>query len=150
MTTTKLGLEGKAYVSAITHMATSPVWQEIDLVENVGMEDSRAEATVRNRSSIYAKSGAGTRDITYTLTCTYDAADTIIELLRDAYDAGTLIGLAIMDGDITTIGEIGIYMDVEVFSAPKAEDLDEFDKIEFKLRPSAKSTFEPTRVVISV
>ena len=149
MTTKKLGLDGKAYVSLTTHMATSPVWVEIDLVQNVEMEDSKAEATVRDRSSDYVKSGAGKREITYTLTCTYDASDTTVELLRDAYDAGTLLAFAIMDGDITTSGEIGVYFDGEISSGPKGEDLEEFDDIVFKIRPSAKSTVEPTRVLIA-
>lgn len=150
MTTTKLGLDGKAYVSTTTHDdGGSITWSEVDLVESIEHEDSKTEADVDNRSSRYTKSGSGQRKISYTLTCTYDASDAVIELLRDAYDNDTVLALAVMDGDITTSGEQGFYLDVEVFSAPKPEELEEFDSIAFKLKPAAKSSFEPARVAIA-
>lgn len=149
MTTTKLGLDGKAYISTTTHETGSITWTEMDLVESIEHEDAKGEADVNNRSSRFTKSSAGQRAISYSLTMTYDASDAVIELLRDAYDAGTVLALAVMDGDITTSGEIGFYVDVEVFSSPKPEELEDFDKITFKLKPSAKSTFEPARVLIA-
>jgi len=148
--TTKTGLDGKLYVSATTHETGGITWSELDLLEQLGHEDSRAEATFRNRRSVIARSSAGTREIAYVVTCTYHSTDAVVELLRDAYENGTTIALAVMDDDITTVGTKGNYLDVEVFTDQKPEDLDEFDSIEFKLKPSGRSTFEPTRVTIAV
>lgn len=150
MTTTKLGLDGKAYVSTTTHDdGGSITWSEFDLIESIEHEHSKAEATARNRSSKYGKTAGGTRTVSYTLTATYDASDAVITLLQNAFYSDTVIALAVMDGDITTSGEKGFYMDVEVVSAPKPEELDEIDSIQFKVVPAIKSTFEPTRVTIA-
>lgn len=150
MTTTKLGLDGKVYVSTTRHDAGSTItWSEFDLVESVEHESSKAEATVRNRKSKYAKMAGGTRQVSYTLSATYDASDAVVNLLLSAYENDTVIAVAVMDGDITTSGEKGFYLDVEVTSAPKPEELDDIDSISFKLVPAVKSSFEPTPVTIA-
>lgn len=149
MTTVKTFLDGKVYVSTTTHETGTITWSEFDLVESIEHEDSAAEAEVKNRSSRFVKTGQGYRSVSYTLVATYDASDPVVTLLRDAYEAGTIIALAVMDGDITTSGEKGFYMDVEVYSQSKPENEDDFDSITFKVRPAAKSTFEPVPVTIA-
>lgn len=149
-TTTKIGLDGKVYASATTHESGDAItWAEQDLCESVEQEDSRAEAVIRNRKSEFARYGSGTRDVSYTLAQTYLAGDLTQKILLDAYANRSVIALAVMDGDITHVNQLGWYMDVEVFSAPKPETLDEFDTITFKVRPAAKSSFMPTMVKIA-
>lgn len=145
----KLGLDGKAYASATTHEAGSITWTELDLVESIEQSNAKGQANVNNRSSKYEKSSGGQKRITYTLTLTKDTANAQFTLLQNAYDNDTVIALAIMDGDITTSGNKGFYMDVEVFDAPEPEELEEFNSVSFVLRPSAKSTYEPQRVTIA-
>lgn len=146
----KLGLDGKAYASTTTHDdGGSITWTELDLVQSIDQSNSKGQANVNNRSSRYEKSSGGQKRISYTLTLTKDTADAQFTLLQSAYDNDTVIALAIMDGDITTSGNKGWYMDVEVFEAPEPEELEEFNEVAFVVRPSAKSTYEPQRVTIA-
>lgn len=150
MTTTKTFLDGKAYISTTTHDDGGAItWSEMDLAESISHEDSKAEASKGNRRSNFLKYGSGFRDVSYEIVMTYDASDAVIALLDAAYANGTVLALAVMDGDITTTGEKGFYMDVEVFSAPKPETADEIDSKTYKFRPSIKSTFEPVPVTIA-
>ncbi|MCR9200430.1 MAG: hypothetical protein NXI04_17480 [Planctomycetaceae bacterium] len=146
----KLGLDGKAYASTTTHASGGSItWTEGDLIEQIEHEDAKGEAKVNNRRSRIEKSGSGQRRISYTLTLTYEADDPFIVLLMAAYENDTVLSFAVMDDDITTSGVKGFYLDVEVFSAPKPENLEEFDKVQFKVMPAAKSTYEPQRVTVA-
>lgn len=148
--TYKLGLDGKVYASATTHSSGDAItWTEGDDAESVQNEDARGEATVMNRASDFELSSSGVRKISYTIECTYDPDDPFFVLMKAAYENKTVIAMAVMDADITISGTKGFYADVEVFSAPKGEEHEEFDSVPFKVRPSAKSAYAPRAVTIA-
>lgn len=147
----KIGLDGVAYISVVLHQNSGvPTYLEADLVEEISQEFSKANATVMNRRSRYSKHSGGTVTFSYTLTLTYEPGDAVYDILYAALLSGAPLGLAVMDGDMVRVGPTrGWILDAEVFDGPKNESRDEFDKVPFMLRPSAKSTFEPTVLVIS-
>lgn len=146
----KHGLRNRFYVSATLHEDETPItWSEADLTESVGHEDARDEAEIVNRRGEFAVYGVGKRKAGYTLKMTYDPADAAFAIIWAAYQNGTMIAIADMDGDITVSGTKGTYMDVVVLSAPKPEDLTAFDSIEFVFKPAAMSTHEPEFVTIA-
>lgn len=146
----KIGLDGFAYVSADMHQDdNTPTYLEVDLVEEIEQEFSKANATVMNRRSRFSKHSGGTVTFSYTLTLTYDREDPVYNMIYAALISGEPIGLAVMDAAMTDpLGSRGWILDVEVFDGPKSESLNEFDKVPFMLRPTAKSTFEPQELEI--
>jgi hypothetical protein len=146
----KLGLDGVAYASADLHQdEPNPTFLELDLIEEIDQEFTKANATVGNRRSRFTKHSGGQITFAYTLTMTYHRNDAGFDLLYNALVSGDPIGLAVMDADMTDDGgSEGWILDAEVFDGPKAESLNEFDKVAFVCRPSAKSTFDPERLVI--
>jgi hypothetical protein len=145
----KIGLDGVAYISADLHQDGTPTYLEADLVEEISQEFSKANATLMNRRSRFSKHSGGTITFSYTLTVTYEDGDAVYDMLYAALISGEPIGLAVMDRSMTDLlGSRGWILDVEVFDGPKNESRDEFDKVAFMLRPSAKSTFEPTELVV--
>lgn len=149
--TVKMGLDGKLYVAAELHedLPTPISYLEVDLVEDIQHEFAAEEGTVNNRQSRFTKYGAGQIAKAYTVVVTYDPADSTFDVLYNALLAKTTIGVAVMDGDITTSGMKGWLMDAQVLSGPKPEQLSEFDKVTFTIKPSAYSTYNPTRTTIA-
>lgn len=147
----KMGLDGKCYISADLHedLPTALTYLELDLVEQIDQEFARAEGTVDNRKSDFTKYGSGQAAIGYTITVTYEPGDAAYAILENALINRTVIGLAVMDDDITTSGVKGWLLDVEVFGGPKGEQPNEFDKVPFVLKPAAKSAYNPTRHTVA-
>lgn len=143
----KMGLDGKAYISADLHedLPTALTYLELDLIETIEHEFTRAEAQLDDRKSEFTRYGSGQAAISYTVLMTYVPGDAAYLILENALINRTKIGLAVMDDDITTSGIKGWLLDVEVFGGPKGEAPNEFDKIPFVLKPSAKSDYVPTR-----
>lgn len=150
MTGFKIGLDGVAYATADLHaIDNTPTYVELDLVEEIDQEFSKANATVQNRRSKFSKHSAGTITFSYTLTMTYQRNDAGFDLVYNALVSGAVLGFAIMDADMTDpLGSEGWILDAEVFDGPKPEQLNEFDKVAFVIRPSAKSAFEPQRLIV--
>lgn len=146
----KTGIEGKAYASTTTHDDGGEItWTELDCVESIEHDDADGEASVNNRKSKHTKYGHGQTAEGYTLNCTYIPTDAGFTILKNARKNRTVIALAVMDGDITEDGQLGKFLDVIVVSAPKPEELEEFDSVAFRCLPAANSTYEPQDVTIS-
>lgn len=147
----KIGLDGVAYATTELHQdEPNPTYLELGLVEEIDQEFSHANATVANRASKFTKHSGGQTTFSYTLTVTYKKDDPGYMLLENALVNRQPIGVAVMDADMTDEnGSKGWILDAEVFEGPKKEALNEFDKVAFVCRPSAKSTFEPQRLVIA-
>jgi len=145
----KHGLRNKFYIGSVTHMVgTTITWTEVTLVESIGNEDTRDEAEIVNRRGDMKLYGVGKRAFSYTVTLTYDPADTATTTLLAAYRAGTMLSIADMDGPIATTGTKGMFFDAIITSAPKPEDLSAYDSIELTFKPSAESTFVPVFTTI--
>ena len=147
----KIGLTGVAYVTADLHQdEPDPTYLEIDLIEEIDQEFTKANATLQNRRSQFSKHSGGIVTFSYTLTLTYHPADSAFALIYDAMLSNDPLGFAIMDSIITDpLGTKGWILDAEVFDGPKPEQLNEFDKVAFVIRPTAKSTFDPQILVVA-
>lgn len=151
MTGFKMGIDGKAYISSDHHqdLPAALTYVEMDLIEQIEQELSLAEGAVDNRRTRYTKYGPGQLALAYTITMTYSSSDTTFDLIYTAMLAGTVMGLAVMDDSITTSGTKGWLLDANIFGGPKGETLNEFDSVPFVFKPSAYSTYNPTRHTVA-
>lgn len=146
-----MGIDGKGYISADLNEdapGTPVVWILMDLIEAIEQEMTRAEGTVDNRETQFTRYGSGQIAMGYTITMTYDPDDPLFDLIYNAFLNRTPLALAIMDDDITTVGTKGWLMDVQVFSGPKSDNLNEFGNVPFVFKPTAKSSFLPQRYTV--
>ena len=60
----------------------------------------------------------------------YDTADTAFTFLRAAWIAGTVFGLAVLDGLAATVGTKGLWMDAVVSGFKWNQELEEAGKVE--------------------
>ena len=137
----KLGLDG--FVHYDTSGVASPTWLDADNVEEVTLNLERPAGEIKNRSSDWMKVLLGKQGASIEITMTYNGGAADWEAFRDAYLNGTDIGVAIMTGDIATVGSEGLVADMKVTAMSRAEPLEEGMQVTFTLQPSAASATEP-------
>ena len=143
--TTKIGKDAKFYVDAAGNsIGGTPVWTELDIVEEATSNNDRDQAEVKNRSSDETKVLLGHKNRTVEVTVTHTPGNAGYEALRDAYEDGDDIAVAVYDGAIATVGSEGLQMDAKVVAMNRNEPLSENITYAFTLRPSAESAEEPS------
>jgi len=137
----KIGLECKAYyASAVLSDDVTPAtasWNEIDEARDITLTLERGEADVSSRASTWAAFKATLKNGRVDMELSYDATDTAYEALRDAWDSGDEIGIAIMDGDIETGGSEGFCANMSVLNMTRNEPLEDGVTVSVSLRPSS-------------
>lgn len=139
----------KAYYS--TGSVSSPTWTELTDVEDVTEDNSINVATVKNRGSKYERGIAGQHIMAGTLRQTYDKASTGQLAILAAYEAGSVLPLAIADGPIATTGTIAMQLDALITSFNRSQGLDDAAVVESAFVPhgnSAASSF-PDIVIVA-
>jgi len=135
--TRKRGLDGKVYRNTGTWAA--PTYVEITFVQDVDITIDRDEMESDDRGTDFTGFMYGNKKAGVELNLSYLNDDPAYALLRDAFLNGTLIELAIMDGDITTSENEGLHAEFEVasFGRPEPKDGEMMTKITVK--PGAKA-----------
>lgn len=124
-------------------------WQELTIVADVTVNQTRNKGTVKNRGLGSEKYLAGLKVRSIDLEITHEPDDALFQVIADAYDSGDPIGIAAMDGPIGTSGSYGLQMDVIVTEFTQTQPLEDSSNWKVKLEPAAKSAFEPAHVTVS-
>jgi hypothetical protein len=142
----QVGLDCKAYYDSSG--VGGSAWAEVKIVENVTLNLSHNEATIKTRESEWEKVLLGQKVASIDLPIKYDKGNAQWTALKSAFLNKTDIGIAIMSGTITVAGEEGLQLDCKVTDFPWDQPLEEGVTVNVTLRPSAESTTEPTWAVI--
>lgn len=124
----------KLYRNTATH--ATPTWSLITAVRDLDVARTRGELDSSTRDSKYKKYVAGMLDEGITFELTYRNGNADHGALNTAFEAGTAIEFAAMDGAIATSGQEGLraYMIVTDFS--HSQPLEDGVKVSVALKPS--------------
>lgn len=142
-----VGRDCKAYYDASGVGGSS--WAEITKARDITLNMENVEAEVRDRSSAYSRVLTALKDVSIEFSITYDQDNAAYEALRDAWETGSDIGIAIMDEAIATVGAEGFQADCKVLNFTRNEGLEDSVSVDVTLRPSAASTTAPDLVEVS-
>ena len=138
----KLGMEGKLYYAA----AGGPIlgddaWTLAGNVRDVAlnMDTGKADVTTRGNNGWKAKVGT-LKDGSVDFESIWDPSDPFFGFLFAAFLNKTAIGLAIMDGDITTPGSEGLVGDFAVIKCTRDEKLEDAMKAQITVSLTYSAT----------
>jgi hypothetical protein len=144
----KIGLECKLYYDPTGAGAGTYAVVPITRVPNLGLTSD--EAVIEDRSVVWKRYKRGMLDAPLELEISRKVGDTIYEVFRDAYLDGSVIGIAIASGTMTTVGEEVFEADFVVTSFPINEPLSEVQSVPMTLRLAADTSFTPTFSTVTV
>jgi hypothetical protein len=132
----KYGIDGKLYFCS-AGIGGTPVWTEIKNVQNLNTaaSHSKHDVTTRGNGGFRAQA-AILKEIGLEFDMIHDPADTGYTTLRDAFAAKSVIGIAVMNGDITVAGTEGIWFDAQVMKWERNEDYDKPMMMKVGLEPT--------------
>lgn len=139
----KIGLEAKLYRSAalltdaLPATAAALTWVEITNVRDVTLDVTASEADVSNRSSGWKLTRAALKDGTIEFQQTVKLTDADFEALKAAWLARTEVAMAVMSGDIATIGNEGLVANMSVFDISREEPLEGAQLYSIRIKPSS-------------
>jgi hypothetical protein len=120
----KLGSEAKLYFCA-AGIGSTPTWTEISNAKNVTLDLKSGEADVTTRANNGWKATLATlKEASIDFEMVWNTGDAGFTALKNAWLAKSVIGLAAMDGDITTAGNQGLVADCQVTGFTRDEPLD--------------------------
>jgi hypothetical protein len=132
----KLGSEAKLYFCA-AGIGETPEWTEITNVKDLTLNVEQGEADVSTRGAGGWKATIGTlKDAVIEWEMVWDTADEGFEAVRDAFFGGTLLGLAVMDGDIEEAGSEGLWADCAILKFDRSEALEEAITVSVTAKPT--------------
>ncbi len=142
-----LGKDAKLYFDASG--VDGSTWTLLENAKDVTLNASADESDVTTRAAGGWKATVTTlKDASVDFEMLWDpAADGFTEI-RDAYLNGTLIGLAIMDALIATVGTQGLQADFTITAFNKNEPIGEAQSVSVTAKPTY-STTAPAWVTIS-
>jgi len=134
----KLGKDCKIYIDT-TPLAGGPngaSWSEVDKARDVtlNLEAGEADVTARDNSGWRASQQA-LKDASIELEMVWDPSDAQCEAIRDAFLNSSALAVAVMDGDVTTVGTEGFVADCEVINFTRSEPLEEAVTHSVTLKP---------------
>jgi hypothetical protein len=139
---TRLGLDCKLYRNAGSY--SSPDWREVGNVRDVTLNLEKGEADVTTRANNGWRAIAGTlKDGTVEFEMVWDTSDANFTALQSAYFGNTQVEMAVMDGNINTIGSQGLRATFEVMNFSRNEALEEAVTVSVTLRV-ARATNPPS------
>lgn len=141
----KLGLDCKLYRN--TASWASPTWDLVDCVD-VTVNLDRNAVAAPSRASAWNKYLPGLKNMSLDVKLNADPADTDQAALQAAYEAGTVIGMAVADGAIATSGTKYLKGDYIVTKFQRGEPLEGVVPIDVTLQPAASSVNDPTFVTV--
>ena len=135
-----LGMNGKLYYDATALLDTPDTgdWTLITNATNVTTSTETGETDVTTRANSGWRATATTlKDATIELELLYKAVDLAFDALEAAWEAGTEIAIAAMDGLIATVGSKGLAGNFIVSSFTRSEPLEEGMTVTVTLKPSS-------------
>ncbi|MGC1272796.1 MAG: hypothetical protein WBC44_03750 [Planctomycetaceae bacterium] len=108
-----IGKNRKLYVDVDGSLAT-PMWVEAGKIQGATKNSSRNVAEIEERAEedVLVLLGHKSREVTFQLT--FRPGDTTYDAIEDAYENGTKLGIAVMSGTITEVGQRGYQAEVYV------------------------------------
>ena len=144
-----IGLEAKLYYDA-SGMSETPTWTELTNVKDVTLNLEKADADVTTRASGGWRLRRGTlKDARVEWEMQWDTEDTGFTAIQSAWQNGTNIALAIMDGDITTTGTQGLQGDFQILSFTQEQPLEGALTVRVSATPAYNTQYPPEWVTIS-
>ncbi len=132
----KLGLDAKLYFCA-AGIGGSPTWTELTNVKNVTLSLQKGEADVTTRANNKWKATAATlKEGTIEFEMVWDTADAGFTAIKNAYFDDSVIGIAAMDGGVTTPGSQGLWADCHVIDFSRDEPLEEAITVKVTVKPT--------------
>ena len=132
----KLGLDAKLHYS-VAGIGGTPTWVLLGNVKNVTLNLQKGEADVTTRANQGWRATAGTlKEGTIEFEMVWDTADAGFTAIKNAYFNNTLIGLAAMDGDITTNGNQGLWADCSIVDFSRDEPLEDAISVKVTAKPT--------------
>jgi len=120
----KIGAELKLYY-CVAGIGGTPSWTEATKARDVTLDLNRGEADGTTRGSGGWKQSIPTlKEASVEFECVWDTSDPAYVALRDAWLNGTVLGMAVMDGDIEEAGVEGLWADMAVLKFQRKEPLD--------------------------
>ena len=145
----KLGKDAKLYYCA-AGIGSTPTWTLLSNVKNLKANLQKGEADVTTRANNGWKATVGTlKEGSVEFEMIYDPADAGFTAMETAYFDNTVIGIAVMDGDIATAGSKGFWADCAVIDFSRDESLEEAIVVSVTLKPTYSAN-APRRVTIPV
>jgi hypothetical protein len=131
-----LGQDAKIYFCA-AGIGGTPVWTEIGNVKDVTLNLQKAEADVTTRGNNGWKATVGTlKDGSVEFNMIWDTTDAAFNAFQEAYFDNTVIGVAVMDGDIETNGSQGLWADMMVTDFTRSEPLEDAITVKVTVKPT--------------
>jgi predicted secreted protein len=143
----KLGDEMKLYLCA-AGIGGTPAWTEVPIIRDVTLSHSKGEADVSVRGAGGWKRVVGAmKEATIEFEMVWDTEDAAFQAIKDAYFDDTLLGLAVMDGDVAAAGSEGLWADCAILKFDRKEPLDGAVTVGVKAKPTYSAN-PPTWKVI--
>ncbi len=138
----KLGKDCKFYYSstALDGSANTPAtveWNEIDNVRDLTLNLEKGEADVSTRAGGWKLTLPALKDGSLEFEMMWDTSDAAFTALQEAWNNGTEIALAAMDGDIESAGSEGLASNFSVMSFNRSEPLEEGVTVSVTVKPSS-------------
>lgn len=132
----KLGMNGKLYYCA-AGIGGVPVWTELGNVRNLTLNLSKGEADVTTRGNNGWRANVGTlKEGSIEFEMVWDPADEGFAAIFDGWLNDTVLGFAVMDGDIETAGTQGLWADCSVINCTRQEGLEEAMLASITIKPT--------------
>lgn len=142
-----LGLDAKLYYDAAGVGVGS--WIELTNCRDVRMPLSKSEADVTTRANSGWRATAGVlKEGTVEWDMVYDTSEAGFSAVQSAFMNDTLIGLAVMDGDIASPGSEGLQANFEIIGFEIDQSLEEAIKVNVTAKIGYSAT-APTWTTIS-
>ena len=131
----KLGMDAKLYRNTGTY--ETPDWEEITNAKDVTLNLEKGEADVTTRANSGWRATVGTlRDGSVEFEMVWDTEDEGFTAIQGAWFAGTPLEVAVMDGDIATVGSQGLRATMAVTNFSRSEPLEEAITVSVTLKPT--------------
>ena len=132
----KLGLDAKLYFCA-AGIGGTPTWTELTNVKNVTLSLQKGEADVTTRANSGWKATAATlKEGSIEFEMVWDTADAGFTAIKNAWFNNTLVGLAVMDGPVATVGSQGLWADCAIIDFSRDEPLEDALTVKVTAKPT--------------
>lgn len=144
----RIGRLHKFYVDADGDIA-APMWVVYGKIQGASRTGQRDVAEVKERDQEDTLAMLGHKNREISVTVTKRPGDTNYDILQTAFETGAKVGIAMMTGEITTVGEQGYQAEMYVTGFEDPEEHDATTNV-VTLRPCADYTTPPAFVEITV
>jgi len=135
MPTINLGMDAKLYYNSGTY--ATPSWEEITVTRDVTVNNTRAEADVTTRGNDGWRAIRGTlKDMDVSFQMLQAPDDPAYSYMNLAYLDGTIVDLAVADGDIAQTGTHYWRLQSSITQFSETQPLEEAVTVDVTARPT--------------